>query len=281
MRLVSRSFTLSILAACVGVGMLGMPALAAAGDSVSVHWAWYDNYKDANNQVVNYPTPVSDSSITAITNPTGDGVVNSMVWNNVGTKWMDVDTGATPGTNLLDSNGAATTASVAFVHPTASNWWVTGPTAGTDNLLVGPWGGDGGEGAIMSNQINGIPYSSYEIIAYVNDGAGGSDMTVWLDSDPGAPSPSNAASVQYYFHNTGTSPGFVPITNTTSGTFPLGNYAIFTGLNGATQTLWLNGTDGNKGFTGLQIVDTSAVPEPASLSLLGAGALLLISRRRK
>ena len=71
------------------------------------------------------------------------------------------------------------------------------------------------------------------------------------------------------------------ITNTSSSSHPQGNYAIFTGLSGSTQALWVTGTDGNPGIESFQIVDTSSVPEPASLSVLGAGALLLIRRRRK
>jgi hypothetical protein len=277
-----RSFSLcAILAACVGVGMLGMPALAAPGDSIGVHWSYYNGY----DKGVSSPQGISDVTGT-------DGVVPQSNWNNIGTKWANVDS---PNTNLLDNNGAITTAAATVAATGAgSPWWVTGPTAGLDNLLVGPWGGD----AAIPNVITGIPYTTYEIIAYLNPPYAGAH-SVWLDSNPTSSDAANApvAGSEYWFSGTASPSGFVEMTNNTDNTtYPAQNYVVYTGLTGSSQTMWVAGTKWagwrgsgadpvngttNDMFTGFQIVDTSGVPEPASLSLLGAGALLLISRRRK
>lgn len=276
-----RSFSLcSVLAACVGVGLL---STSAGATTISVHWSNYGGN--------------ADSSITAITNPTGDGVVNSTSWNNLGATWGAVNGPSQAlASNLLDSNSALSGVSVGVSAPGNGNmWWVTGPTAGVDNLLVGPWGGAQDDSTKkpsvafpdkpIPNVIAGISYSSYEIIAYFNNPFG-AENTVWLD---GAPASSNAAnapvagSVNYVLPDSNAF-DLVP-SGTTLASPGKGNYVIYSGLTGSNQTLWIGASnptvDTNEAFTGFQIVDTSGVPEPASLSLLGAGALLLISRRRK
>ena len=59
--------------------------------------------------------------------------------------------------------------------------------------------------------------------------------------------------------STGHLTSFVPITNTTAGTYPDGNYTVWTGLSGSSQTIWLqnDGGDGSVGITGLEIVSTA------------------------
>lgn len=219
-----------------------------------------------------------DSSITGT-----DGVAPAAHWNNVTAGW---DWGGATG--LLDDTGWATTAAVTCVsHPDGTHWWVTGPTAGLDNLLVGPWGGDGGYGAnAIPNKITNIPYATYDIIAYANPPYAG-NHTLWVDSNPTASNPTNApvAGSQYWFSQTGNTPGFVQMTNNTNNaSFPAQNYVVFSGLSGPNQTLWVDGLAGatNQAFTGFQIVDTtSSVPEPASLGILGLGGLLAIRRRKQ
>ena len=199
-RLILQASVLSVLAACAALP----GGSAQAATSIGVHWFEYNPYDGGN------PDPQSPS---VITEPAG--IVSQFHWNNVGAKSGGVDP-LYPGTNLVDSTGTATTTAVTqgTVPGSGSYWWVTGPGA-LDSLLVGPWGGGGGDphatptpGTPDVNYITGIPasFSSYEIIAYLNDtqvSSGGSNMTVWLDGTPGAPSPTDAASAQYYFSNTG------------------------------------------------------------------------------
>ncbi len=66
--------------------------------------------------------------------------------------------------------------------------------------------------------------------------------------------------------STGYLTSFVPITNTTAGTYPAGNYTVWTGLTGSSQTIWLknDGGDGNVGITGFEIVSTAG---PAIVNL--------------
>ena len=49
---------------------------------------------------------------------------------------------------------------------------------------------------------------------------------------------------------------YIPITNTTSGTYPGGNYAVFTGLTASTFTLTLSNLSKNSGVMGLEIINT-------------------------
>jgi hypothetical protein len=237
--------------------------LKAGGNpnSIAVHWSNYDNY-NVNNVPVNYKTPQGVSNITGI-----DGVVPQSSWTNIGTKWYGVDD---PNTNLVDNKGVPTTAAVGVVATGGgTHWWVTGPTAGLSNLLVGPWGGDGsgtGAGSAIPNVITGIPssYSTYKIIAYANPPYPG-QHDVWLDSNPASSNSANppVAGSLYWFSQTPAPSAFVQMTNNTDNTLsPAGNYVVYSGLTGPAQTLWIDGLGGatNQAFTGFQIVDTSTIP---------------------
>ncbi len=134
---------------------------------------------------------------------------------------------------------------------------------------MGPGGGNGD----LASAITGIPYSSYEIIAYANDTNGAANMNMWLDGNPASSNSTNAprAGTNVYFAatvntSTGHLTSFAPITNTTAGTYPAGNYTVWTGLSGSSQTIWLqnDGGDGNVGITGFEIVSSAG---PASVDL--------------
>jgi hypothetical protein len=252
-------------------GAILAAALAVAGPAqaamIGVHWSYYNQY----NGGVSSPTGVSN-----VVEP--DGVLSQSNWNNVGTKWGNTDGG---NTGLKNDSGNPTTAAVGIAATGAGTcWWVSGPATGLSNLLVGPWGGNGG-GRV--NVITDIPYANYDIIGYVNQPYGG-NMNAWLDGNPGSPAQSNAhaAGSDYYFSPTEGSPGFVQITNTTPGTYPAGNYVVWSGLSGTSQALWvdvvgLSGgaySDYNRMISGFQVVE---VPEPSTVVLIIAGVFGLLA----
>jgi autotransporter-associated beta strand protein len=235
-------------------------AVPSTPQSIAVHWSDYGG-----------------SGYSGITGT--DGLVPQSNWTNVSAGWY---TGGA--SSLVNNSGSATTAAVTSTLPsTAGTYWdVLGPTAGVDNLLCGPGGGKGGEngGAIgaIPNAITGIPYSSYEIIGYLNSYQSDSgEYSVWLDGNPASPNPSNGplAGSRYYYSPTWTNPtGFVLMTNhTNTSTYNAGNTVVWTGLSGSRQVLWTEGwsasgrNDGNsnEGFTGFQIVDTATVPANVNL----------------
>ncbi len=235
-------------------------AIASTPQSIAVHWSDYGG-----------------SGYSGITG--SDGVVPQSNWTNVSADWYSG--GAT---SLINNSGSATTAAVTCTLPaTAGTYWsALGPTAGIDNLLCGPGGGNGGStsgttGAIP-NAITGIPYSSYEIVGYLNSyQSAGGDYSVWLDSKPSGGSPTNAPATgsRYYYSPTWTNAaGFVPMTNhSNAATYNAGNTVVWTGLSGSSQTLWTEGwsasgaNDGNsnEGFTGFQIINAATVPANVNL----------------
>jgi autotransporter-associated beta strand protein len=236
----------------LGGGTLTFPT-GSTSQSVAVHWSGYGG---AN-----------------FTNVTGaDGVVSNSHWNNVGTNWYSGNA-----SSLLNGSGGTTTAAVNCQGPSGAGtyWQVYGSGNAianggkVDNVVVGPGGGNGD----IASAITGIPYSNYEIIAYANDTNGGANMNMWLDGNPASSGSANAprAGTNVYFSatvasSTGYLTSFVPITNTTAGTYPAGNYTVWTGLSGSSQTIWLqnDGGDGNIGITGFEIVSTAG---PASVNL--------------
>jgi hypothetical protein len=84
-----------------------------------------------------------------------DGVVPNGYWTNVSVNWFSGSA-----SNLVDSTDAVTTAATNVnngVTGGGTYWWVNGPAGGVDNLLEGPWGGDGGGGAeAIPSVITGI-----------------------------------------------------------------------------------------------------------------------------
>jgi autotransporter-associated beta strand protein len=219
--------------------------------SIGVHWSSY-----------------AGSFSSTITGT--DGYVPQGDWTNLTANWYSG--GAS---NLINSSGSATSTAVTCNLPASNGtyWYALGHQAGVDNLLVGPGGGNGA----IPNAITGIPYSSYEIIAYLNNynNAGGA-YSVWLDGNPASSGPTNSpvAGSRYYYGATYTnSAGFVLMTNNSNAaTYNDANTVVWTGLSGSSQTLWTEGwsstgaddNNANEGITGFQIVATAA---PASVDL--------------
>ena len=232
----------------LGGGTLTFPT-GGAQQSIAVHWSGYGG-----------------SNLTSVSG--ADGVVLNSHWNNVGTNWYSGSAA-----NLVNGAGGATTAAVNSQGPAgAGTYWqvynsgyALANGGNVDNVIVGPGGGDGD----LASAITGIPYSSYEIIAYANDTSGAANMNMWLDGNPAISNSANAprAGTNVYFGATvNTSTGYLTITNTTAGTYPAGNYTVWTGLTGSSQTLWLqnDGGDGSVGITGFEIVSNAG---PASVNL--------------
>ena len=235
----------------IGGGTLKF-AVPTTTQSIAVHWSGYGS-----------------SDYSGITG--ADGLVSQSNWTNVSPNWYSGSA-----SNLISSTGYATSAAVTCTLPAAAGtyWSALGPTAGVDNLLVGPGGGNGnqngGANGAIPNAITGIPYSSYEIIGYLNsyESASG-DYAVWLDGNSSNAKSTNmpASGSRYYYSPTWTnSTGFVLMTNNSnSSTYRAGNTVVWTGLTGSSQVLWTEGwsasgaNDGytNEGVTGFQIVNTA------------------------
>ncbi len=177
------------------------------------------------------------------------GIVPVTNWNN-----------STTGMSLSDNTGAATTASFT-ISGTWGAWGITSVGSsdadGTYNrTLLGGYANtsSGAEPEVFS--ISGIPYSSYEVIAYFSSdtanrtgtiSCSGSGVTFDFSTiGPASVSGSNAILTQ---------------TTDTTGANPLADYAVFTNLSGSSETLTLNIPNGG-GIAGFQIVP---VPETSIL----------------
>ena len=218
---------------------------APALGNVAVHWTGY------------YQLETTDVTGTA-------GVVPNSHWTNIEAGYY-VNPPSNNYTNLVDSTGAATTAAVTSAVPNTGTYYqyYFGATP-NNNVLKGPGGGQGGGTGsfIVANAITGIPYANYNIIAYIN-GANTGNSQVWLTSAPN--------NVYYYSPTAGTTDNYVQVTNTDSTMFPSGNYVVFSGLTGSSQTMEFLGPGGD-GFNGFEIVNTSAGPLTMG-SLTGGGTV--------
>lgn len=243
---------------CVLSASVLASAFASVSDAGVVSWN-YDRYGTVDGAKVAGVVPVAN-------------------WNNT---WP-----SDPTVDLIDDSGAATSLDIAYMS--FNSWTVNEPSPanpgmdadGTYNreLLNGylnagpaPWGP-----SIIHTEvaISEIPYALYDIIVYfssdaadregdVTDGATSySFKTVGLPSVSGA----NALLAQ---------------TTDTAGTYgTTANYAVFSGLSGASQTVTVQMRDEDEwgGIAGFQVVE---VPEPASLGLMGLGGMLLLGRSRR
>ncbi len=197
---------------------------------------------------------------------TGDGVV-APTWN--------VLTVANKGTSgsmssLVASDGTATTEAVSF---SASGSYDSGynQTSPNNSLLDG-FLVTGGTVTLTGLTNNG----NYQLYLYgQNGGYNNNGATFSISTGTGTSATGSNAVTKN--------------PSASSGTFQENaNYVIFNATANASGTLGINWaatagtTEGD--FNGLQVISTSAaVPEPASLGLLAAGAmgLLLVGRKRK
>ncbi len=180
-----------------------------------------------------------------------------------------------PVTNLVDDTGATTTldistASFNTFRIQGSQPAVDGDGTYNKKLLNGYLNsGNAQSPASSSVAISQIPYAQYNIIVYFSSDVAGRAGTVtdgtttydFATLGPASISGSNAVLTQ---------------TTSTGGTNPGANYAIFSGLTGASQTVSAN-IPAFGGIAGFQVV---AVPEPSAALLGGLGLFGLLRRRR-
>ncbi len=220
------------------------------------------------------------------------GVVPRSNWNNIqadGTNY-----GAFTFENLVDDSGQTTDATYAYDSTGGGgNFNTVGPTDTPDERMMASYQGtyEGGEESFFT--ISGLsgPYVElgYEVYVYW----GGADAqfadegdemllrsTIEVDGDPiGDPYYMGYIAFDHWdgdFAQT-------PVTSQTEfmdeGAWGEYNYAHFTGLNAESFTIRAEAPmDRRVGISGIQVV---AIPEPASLALMGLGGLLLVARRRR
>lgn len=205
------------------------------------------------------------------------GVVPVANWNN---SWP-----ANPTTNLVDDTGAATTVDIAY--QSFNTWSVTGSHPGVDGdgtynrellngyLNSGPagWNPPITHSSVAISQID---YALYDIIVYFSADVAGREGSV------------TDGATTYYFNTVGVasvsgSSAILAGTVDTAGLYTTSaNYAVFSGLSGASQTITVQMRDNDEwgGIAGFQLV---SVPEPASAASLGGVAVLLaaLTRRRR
>jgi hypothetical protein len=202
------------------------------------------------------------------------GVVPVVGWHN---SWF-----TDPTTNLSDDSGNPTTMDIAY-H--SFNSYSIGGHPGQDAdttynkellngyLNAGPaaWGPPITYSDVVFSEI---PYASYDIIVYFSADVAGregdvTDLTTTFSFNtlgPVSTSGSNALFVQ---------------TTDTAGTYlTAANYAVFSGLSGASQTVRVQMRDNDEwaGIAGFQVVEF--VPEPSSFTLLGLCGLMTVMRRK-
>lgn len=175
-------------------------------------------------------------------------------------------------TDLVDSNGLATTADITGVLADGTYRTISTPTNATEAMYRG-WLYTNSTSAQTQITIENIPYASYEVIVYFEADAATRVGRVTLNN--------NLADARY-----GASTGTVTALNAGGASYATtaANYAYFTGLSGSTLTIDLDRVDSNgnlvvpsTGLAGFQIIQ---VPEP-SAALLGGLGMLVLSRRRR
>ena len=124
-----------------------------------------------------------------------------------------------------------------------------------NDQLMGSFLNDGpGNGHGNSITISNIPYTSYEVLAYVGseDTANQRESNLNIGNSPTMYFGTDTADGQY--------PGaFSQITNTTNGNYPQGNYAVVTGLSGSSITISDGAIAGqsNTGLPAIEIINTT------------------------
>ncbi len=199
------------------------------------------------------------------------GAYSAGGWTN---NWPDYDY-----TDLRDNTGSETTMDLAISNNggtwVAWDWNHPGQDADgswNNEMLNGYLNGGGSENSV-SITLSEVPYAVYDVYVYVVSDNNTRTGTV------------TDGITTYSFgvlDNMINSGGNALLVQTTdiSGANPEANYAVFSGLSGDTQTFSTTFYNADGGFdyggiAGFQVVE---VPEPATLVIMGLGAMII--RRR-
>jgi len=203
------------------------------------------------------------------------GVIASANFNDVTTSEN------TPITNraLVDSTGAASSATLSVTGTVIANSGTAiGSTSGDYKLLNGiAYASAGGQGTPfpISYAVNGLEFGAKDVYVYFLAGA---DFTQTFKLTTNLDATGSTVTVRDNLTFSGT---FVQADGTLAGADNgKGHYYVFQNVLGSDITLTATGTGGASEYgyvSGLQI---NAIPEPASLGLLGLGGLALLRRKR-
>jgi hypothetical protein len=175
------------------------------------------------------------------TTSAGAGSYKAADWNvapggssSTATLLHDASGSTSAGVNLASYNS---TAASTISEPSSP----TGDQELFEGYIQSPYTG------LPSVSLSNIPFSNYTLVVYVESDSGGRTGCVSTSGSP----------TKYYYSTEGGAnqpASYVQITSTTSGTYTTGNYVVFTGLNGSTQTITLNGQNNWAGICGVQII---------------------------
>ncbi|MDF1712804.1 MAG: PEP-CTERM sorting domain-containing protein [Akkermansiaceae bacterium] len=194
------------------------------------------------------------------------GVIAQSNWNNVTGGAANAGSIA----DLVTDAGANSGVSVEWAGDTS--WSNNNGTANGHNKMMGGYLDHTGTVGAKATFTN-ISYDTYDIYVYFGSDGNGRTGQV-TDGTTSFSYTTNSATG-------GDFPNQYTLTTDTTGSNPAANYAVFSDLSGATQVIDIIRGSSNSGIHGIQIVDTSVVPEPGSLALLIPGIGMMFLRRRR
>jgi hypothetical protein len=176
--------------------------------------------------------------------------------------WDNRVPSATTFTNLIDSTGAITSASVQLSAGGAWRSFTAAASLPMQRLFASYWDitpGSPPAGTTATMTVNGLTYASYDVYVYLATDGPNNARTAKLAVNGGTEvfakvMGSNSTTVFPTYMAEGSA--------TSAATATLSNYVKFTGLTGASFTLVGTKVDGNYGIVGFQIVNTASSLSP-------------------